>query len=274
MSGKIVFTIYNTSDAGSGEYYKKEKLFSKSISQGNIEMSLVPGVYLFAMKIGNKEYGAVAEVGRELKNVEIKVSQASEVIEGKKYKSDSSSLSDKLKGHILLQVEANGEAWYVNMDSKKRYYMKNGHSAYSMMREFGLGITNENLKKIAVGLNDRFEESDYDGDGLPDKLEEALGTDYKNPDTDGDGFKDGEEVRNGYNPLGPGKINIDNAMVNKLKGRILLQVESKGEAWYISPADGKRYYMKDGESAYQIMRFLSLGITNENLGKIGVGNMN
>ena len=54
-------------------------------------------------------------------------------------------------------------------------------------------------------------------------------------------------------------------------GKILLQVESRGEAWYLNPSDGKRYYMKDGEQAYQIMRFLSLGITNTDLRKIAVG---
>ena len=33
----------------------------------------------------------------------------------------------------------------------------------------------------------------------------------------------------------------------------------------------KRYYMKDGDSAYQIMRFLSLGITNKDLEQISEG---
>ena len=50
-----------------------------------------------------------------------------------------------------------------------------------------------------------------------------------------------------------------------------MQVESRGEAWYLNPDDRRRYYMKDGESAYEIMRFLSLGITDENLEKIESG---
>jgi hypothetical protein len=60
-------------------------------------------------------------------------------------------------------------------------------------------------------------------------------------------------------------MTLDLGLADKLKGRIVLQVESRGEAWYINPADGKRYYMKDGDSAYEIMRFLSLGITDANL---------
>lgn len=47
---------------------------------------------------------------------------------------------------------------------------------------------------------------DTDGDGLPDDLERRLGTDPSDADSDDDGFDDGEEVRNGYNPLGSGTI--------------------------------------------------------------------
>jgi hypothetical protein len=46
---------------------------------------------------------------------------------------------------------------------------------------------------------------DSDGDKLSDYTEKHfVGTDPNNPDTDGDGYDDGEEVRGGYNPLGPG----------------------------------------------------------------------
>lgn len=61
-------------------------------------------------------------------------------------------------------------------------------------------------------------------------------------------------------------------LTNKLKGRIVLQVENHGEAWYINPVDGLRYYLANGEAAYQIMRNLSLGITNSNIHTITVGN--
>jgi hypothetical protein len=50
-------------------------------------------------------------------------------------------------------------------------------------------------------------QADTDADGLADKEEtQTYGTDPLNPDTDGDGYKDGDEVRNGYNPNGPGKL--------------------------------------------------------------------
>lgn len=53
-----------------------------------------------------------------------------------------------------------------------------------------------------------------------------------------------------------------------LKGRILLQVESKGEAWYVDVKDGVRYYMADGDSALWVMKNLGVGISNKNLEKI------
>ena len=43
---------------------------------------------------------------------------------------------------------------------------------------------------------------DTDGDLLLDVREKELGTDPNNPDTDGDGYSDGEEVANGFDPLG------------------------------------------------------------------------
>lgn len=55
---------------------------------------------------------------------------------------------------------------------------------------------------------------------------------------------------------------------SKLKGRILLQVESKGEAWYVNPKDSRRYYMANGAEAYSIMRDLGVGVTNKDLEKI------
>lgn len=53
--------------------------------------------------------------------------------------------------------------------------------------------------------------ADTDGDGLNDLAElKIYRIDPKNPDTDGDGHNDGAEVKSGFNPNGPGKLNIVN----------------------------------------------------------------
>ncbi len=63
---------------------------------------------------------------------------------------------------------------------------------------------------------------------------------------------------------------VKSKLAEKLKGRILLQVEENGEAWYINPLDFKRYYLKDGETAIKIMRKLGLGISNSDIEKIPI----
>jgi hypothetical protein len=56
----------------------------------------------------------------------------------------------------------------------------------------------------------------------------------------------------------------------KLSGRILLQVESRGEAWYVYPGDLKRYYLGTPGDAFAVMRKLGLGVTNDVLGSIPI----
>lgn len=55
---------------------------------------------------------------------------------------------------------------------------------------------------------------------------------------------------------------------NRFSGQILLDVDNHGEAWYIYPGDFHRYYLGTPQAAYDIMRNLSLGISNDNFSKI------
>jgi len=141
----------------------------------------------------------------ELESKIIKDSKAGFFVENYDY-------NNKLVGKILLQVEAHGEAYYVNPKDGKRYYMANGNEAYRIMRYLGVGITNANLNKI--------------------------------------------------------KTNKSFAKLHS--GKIFLQVEAHGEAYYID-FDGNLHYLKDGSAAYNIMRELGLGISNNNLNKIPEG---
>ena len=52
-------------------------------------------------------------------------------------------------------------------------------------------------------------------------------------------------------------------LAQKLSGRILLQVRSHGEAWYVNPANLRRYYLGRPDDAFTIMRKLSLGVKHE-----------
>ncbi len=73
-----------------------------------------------------------------------------------------------------------------------------------------------------------------------------------------------EEIKNASS------VCASNSLANRLKGRILLQVQQNGEAWYVYPKNCRMIYMKDGASAYEIMRYLGLGITNADLDKISL----
>ncbi len=177
------------------------------------------------------------------------------------------TLYNSLKGKIMLKVEANGEAFYIHPTNKKIYYLGRPDDAFAIMREQGVGITNANLSKIPVGLNN-LTGPDTDSDGLPDLFEDAIGTNKNNPDSDGDGFNDKTELSGNYNPNGSGKLNLNNNFSSAQKGKIFLQVERNGEAWYINPADGKRYFLGRPTDAFQVMRNLGLGISNNDFGKL------
>lgn len=58
------------------------------------------------------------------------------------------TLGERLVGRILIDVERNGEAWYVYPKNNKRYYLGRPHNAFSIMRELGLGILERDFAKI------------------------------------------------------------------------------------------------------------------------------
>lgn len=182
---------------------------------------------------------------------------------------NAEGLASKLKGRILLQVEQNGEAWYVNPLNEKRYYLGRPDDAFAVMRDLGVGVSNVDLLKISVA-DSNLSGLDSDTDGLSNMVEDAIGTDKNSSDTDGDGFSDKDELLGNYNPIGLGNVVIDNSFATKQAGKIFLQVEQNGEAWYVNPENLKRYYLGRPIDAYNIMRSLGLGISDVNLDQIVV----
>jgi hypothetical protein len=71
-----------------------------------------------------------------------------------------------------------------------------------------------------------------------------------------------------------GKTALAETLSQRLSGRILIQTESHGEAWYIDPATTTRYFLYQPAQALQIIRKLGLGITNTDLAKIPIGYSN
>jgi len=65
------------------------------------------------------------------------------------------------------------------------------------------------------------------------------------------------------------KMRSDKDFAKKHSGKIFLQVEDRGQAYYID-FDGDAHYLKDGGAAYTIMRELGLGIANDDIRKVGI----
>lgn len=178
---------------------------------------------------------------------------------------NSKNLSEKLKGKIILRVEENGEAYYINPANKSIHSLGRPEEAFTVMREQGVGIADQNLSQIPIGLKN-LEGNDSDQDGLPDNFEDVIGTDKNKKDTDGDGYNDRTEIEQGYDPrLNNGAKKITNYnFTGKQLGKIFLQVEQNGEAWYINPDDEKRYFLGRPADAFRVMRDLGLGISESN----------
>jgi len=183
--------------------------------------------------------------------------------------------AEKYSGTMFLDVENHGRLWYVDPESKKRFYFQNGSSALLIGSRLATGITYEDIQKIPIGVPEKlFNLKDNDGDGLPNRLEAALGSDLNNADTDGDGISDKDEIDNGYSPLNNAKFVFNQSLVDRFEGKMLLQVSgpnSHGEIWYIK--NGKRWYGGTEDSMYEIMKARSLGAIPGDIRKIEVGEM-
>ena len=141
---------------------------------------------------------------------------------------------DRLSGHILLQVEESGEAWYVSpVRNDWRFFLGRPTDAFQIMREHGIGISNADLAKIPVAE-----------DSLP-----TIGGSIPADNASGDG---------------------DVVLRERLSGHILLQIEASGEAWYVWPETNERYYLGRPEHAFAIMRERSIGITNLDLLRVPI----
>ncbi len=66
----------------------------------------------------------------------------------------------------------------------------------------------------------------------------------------------------------PSTVQAATGPFEHVRGRILIDVDQHGEAWYVHPISGKRYYLRTPDNALAVMRALSLGITDADLERI------
>ena len=100
--------------------------------------------------------------------------------------------------------------------------------------ELNNGYSPHNPEKV------KLEDSDFDNDGLTDRMELNFHTDLNNPDSDGDGFLDGEEIDNGYNPL---NANIG----EKLEKRIEINTSSQELSYFLGGVRMGKFPVSSGK---------------------------
>lgn len=180
---------------------------------------------------------------------------------GKDFNIKNQGLYQRLKGQIILKVQGNGEAYYVSPFSQKIIYLGHGQKALDVLLSQSSGITDAALRGLIPGTARSFG-PDSDMDGLTDNYEQAIGTKPYNFNSDNDRYSDFLEVKSGFNPLGYGAWPINSAATEKLKGRVLLQVEDLGQSWYVNPKDGKRYLFTSQYDTDEMIRTIGTGISN------------
>lgn len=77
---------------------------------------------------------------------------------------------------------------------------QNANGRFVVVATNSVGVSSTSLSYFGVFSDPN---ADADGDGLPNGMELAIGTDPFNPDTDGDGYSDGLEVASRSDPLNP-----------------------------------------------------------------------
>lgn len=127
--------------------------------------------------------------------------------------------SSPLDGRILLDVDRQGEAWYVMPKTHKRYFLGRPEDAWQIMRSLSLGVSRETLLRI------------------PRPLERA----------------------------------VDTELVDRLRGMFLLDVEGRGEVWYVDPVEGTRQFLGKPAEAFALMQQKALGVRTTDLAPIDKG---
>ena len=129
------------------------------------------------------------------------------------------TLSKRLKGRLLLQVEQGGSIWYIDTMEFNRYSVT-WANALPLFKKLSLGITDADLVKIPIA---------------------------------------------GSSEVGSW------SMRNRLKGKLLLQVEQRGAIWFVDQ-DGFRHSVT-WDNLLPLFESLALGITNNDLYKIPIGSL-
>lgn len=112
------------------------------------------------------------------------------VLFGMAHSSSAGTVVDAFRGHVLLQAEANDQAWYVSPKFLTRFSIATSSDFASVVRRVGIGVSNSNLAKIPV--------------------------------------------------TGMSAIQSDSTLRRQLAGYFVVQVQDRGQIWYVDPVTRTR----------------------------------
>ncbi|MEK7497223.1 MAG: Ig-like domain-containing protein [Patescibacteria group bacterium] len=182
-------------------------------------------------------------------------------------------LTSVTKGKILNNQDVKNDLWYVDPVTGARYFLPSGLKSFGVMNALSKEISISDLRKIAIGSPlSIFNGDDADADGLPDRLENSIGSNSAKADTDSDGYTDALEFTTGYSLVKGSRAKpiYDLKLSKKLAGYVVKLTET-GEIWYVNPKDNKRYFVPETDNAYAILTKLSYKSYENELRELAVG---
>lgn len=127
----------------------------------------------------------------------------------------SFSFVSVVRAATFTDTDADGlpDAWETNVYGSDPLKADTDGDGYMDMLEVVNGYSPTSTAKLV--------ESDYDKDGLSDRLELAFGTDPMLPDTNADGRLDGPEVEQGFSPTSTILRSMKKTLVVNLKKQVM-----------------------------------------------------
>jgi len=120
----------------------------------------------------------------------------------------------RLKGKILLQVESAGEAWWLNPDDEKRYFLGRPSDTWRIIQDKGIKIAGDELIQY---------------------------------------------------------LYFDKSFPSTTAGRFIINEDDLMEVYYVLPEKLYGIKLNAAQEAWQVIKDQGLGISNENIRKISVG---
>ena len=168
---------------------------------------------------------------RNLCNSILRNEYLSRLVSGSRLSNNINKATDSLLGRNVSTEELSQALTDNGVNSSKVLPLPASKDTKVLLARAQKEVVLEEEDKLTI-LNQAVIILDADGDGLSDDLEKYYGTEIDNPDTDGDNYSDGEEIKNGYDPLGPGKLltartNLDIVLLDDTKNIEQPKIKSK-----------------------------------------------